>query len=121
MSMESEKPVRVLEVTGINRRSILEKLAKKIEPSTKELVEAGKLPKHSRFIRMVKQAKDIKEIPLAEGPAVSTGNGVQFRDGHTKVFFTDGSLRHIGKVRGKAARKALKRKRQHDRRSRSGS
>lgn len=110
--------------------SVLEGLAKKIEPTDAELKAAGKLPAFSRRARrlmtLVELApkgvtkvvertvgdKTINVVALAKDPhefARSTGQGVQL-GATTLVFYTDGSLRHpVGKLRGKAARKTRKR------------
>ena len=99
------------------RVSVLERLARKIEPSDAELKAANKLPAYSRVARRIKPAVDIPEVQgkltrdllghrgAPEGVAV-----IKTLDNKNMVFCTDGSWRHaVPRVKGKAARKAFKR------------
>ncbi len=92
--------------------STLEKLARKIQPTDEQLAEANKLPAYSRMARRLVQAKDVPQVAkgLSDGPPQRLGAAVKTRDNKAMVFYTDGSLRHAGgRIKGKAARKRLKR------------
>ena len=109
----------------------LGKLADKISPE--------ELPPHSRFARRIRPALEIEGVREAistvetikvedkevsfrrltrtKGPAISAGKGgIVTREGKAYMYCSDGSLRHaFGRVKGKAARKALKRQAQKER------
>lgn len=95
--------------------SLLERLARKIEPTDAQLAEANKLPAYSREAKRLKPAAEvIKNFvkPGAPEVAKSTGVSLVMHDQEPMVYCTDGSLRHAGgRVKGKALRKAIKRAR----------
>jgi len=97
--------------------SLLERMARKIEPTDKELKDADKLPDRSRVARMLKAAQNIPGIKHKlsndllghRGPAKPVA-AVKMLDNETMVYCDDGSLRHAAPhIKGKAARKAFKR------------
>lgn len=102
-----------------SKASVLEQLARKVEPTDAQLKEADQLPERSRVARMIKQATAIPDLhgklrAKTHGPAppVSTSTAIMTLDREPMVFMTDGSWRHAGgRVKGKALRKALKRAR----------
>lgn len=113
-------------IVGIgNKPSLLETLARKIEPSDGALAAAGKLPKHSRRARLILNAADIPQMKdkldhsatdgrQLIGPHAARHTGVQIamQDHEAMAFYSDGSLRHVGgRLKGKRIRKALKRAR----------
>jgi len=86
-------------------------------PTDEELKSVNKLPERSRVARMLKPAQDIPGIKHKltndllghRGPAKPIA-AVKMLDNETMVYCTDGSLRHAAPhIKGKAARKALKR------------
>lgn len=93
--------------------SVLERLARRIEP------KPGEGPPKSQA-RLIKQMKHIdgaqaifaeRDTQSAPKPTLAV---IEMKDGDVMRFYTDGSLRHAGgKVKGKKARKALKRLRRH--------
>lgn len=93
-----------------SRPSLLERLARKIEPKPSESE-----PKSQG--RLIKQMKDIPEAGDSYRPgepAKPTNAIVTMKDGDPMRFHTDGSLRHAqGRIKGKAARKAFKKARRH--------
>lgn len=99
--------------SGAGRISLLEKLARKIEPSKEQLDAVKAPPKYSRVARVIKRATDIDGLigpDPQEGNAIPTRCSIMMLDRKPMVFYTDGSLRHVGgRLKGKAARKVLKR------------
>lgn len=109
----------VLKIQHDEHPSVLERIARAVEPTDKELRRADALPEGSRVARVLRPAYAIQELSgkLNEpGAAVPSkpiaGALVRMHDREIMQFHTDGSLRHAGgRVKGKAARKAFKRMR----------
>lgn len=123
-------PRKVMIVGGEGRVSLLERLARRVEPSKDqlELLRPKNAPLISRVARMIKQAVAIEgvqdlvsHVVDVEGKSIRVKNKnnraprptsalVKMLDGKDYRFFDDGSLRHAaGRVRGKGARKRWKR------------
>ena len=104
-------------ITGAahHKVSLLERLARKVDPTDAQLKDAGiQLPEHSRVARLLIPAAHIPQMKdaLKPGAPMPTAAAVEMLDKTVMRFHSDGSLRHaLPRVRGKAARKAAKRKR----------
>lgn len=103
--------------------SLMERAARAVEPTREELDKIKAPPPYSRVAVKIKAARDIDGLrkvishqvfgarkPATPGAPLPTNALVKTLDGEDLRFFNDGSLRHAGgRVKGKAARKALKR------------
>ena len=94
---------------GEGKVSILEKLARAIEPSTSALTEVRPEAKSvARRIKPLKEIEGAEKVRIGGKPRPTNGH-VTMLDGQKQLFYTDGSLRYPG---GKP-KKEPKRQRRH--------
>ncbi len=81
------------------KTSILETLAKAIEP---ERTEAKSVARRIKPLKEIKSAKDV--FKPGEKPMPTNGH-VKHLDGSAKIYYTDGSLRHPAGKKGRTNKK----------------
>lgn len=102
--------------TDNKKPSFLERLARHIEPTQDEraaLERKKELPTYSRLMRRIKGLTEIDpSLRLHFTTPRPTGAQYTSHDGEVMRFWSDGSVRHAFRVKGKAFVKRTKRARQ---------
>lgn len=102
--------------TDNKKPSLLERMARKIEPNQDEkafLESKKELPTYSRVMRRIKGLMEIDpSLRVMFSRARPTGAQYTSHDGEVMRFWSDGSVRHAFRVKGKAFVKRTKRARQ---------
>jgi hypothetical protein len=73
---------------------MLERLARKFEPSDAQLKAAGKLPEYSRVMKRYKPVAEVPDLAKKLAPGKPKAIGGAVIEGQAKVIFSDGSVRN---------------------------